>query len=1058
MRRIAILLIITCCLPPHFVSADDTTTWDFFERHPQLQGWFPFGIYAGGGTRLYAPGTTQKERSEWLIELQALQGCNVIWGQHPTTRNIARNADDEPVGWNAFGEWFYGINLPEHEIRIWPSLSHWLRYRNPVWGDLTRNEPLPSTAELAKSAEVLAPVLDFARRMYHEYPHTIVGYITDDEPHAVASAVAAQRLVETVAGAPAMTCKPSWGGFQSFAAHMQPMTGDFYVTQDGGNHSWKIAEYMTWLRENLPQRVFYFLPLASAYQAHEQTLPDLKDSRPTAADMRMQFWMSFAGGCKGYFYYHLLYDPFWMRGEDNLLNLVLEPNGDLWGEVGRLSKVATTIGPFLLPCRPLNSDGIAVDCGDVHFIEYRGPALGVGLLQDIVHPTRHFIVPWNNDVRGPQKGVLHLPDDLLDERQVYDMLTLNKVAVPNGTLSVSLAPGSGHVFMVGTAEDFAVCADIVRKARVRHPRVVSRIRRKLLARQPGADTTAVDTLIEQAKAAETARDWTAAEAAYRNAIAAVDDAEKNMPRLIATRRTLDQLAATLSDTDDLLRTHWRVLDLDKGSRSLHTNHYRNPRVGDEIRRFMVLVGQYLSSRIAERNGERIYEHLLLDRATILVEQAQANRKAVQEALDKALTEKRRPIRVAVFTPDRHEVEYNLNFAWIYKHALARWFVPDAQGIRRDRQGKAWDPSDWDVTWAQQLLFSTGKARLSPALSSHAGDLAEFVRNGGGLVLTGVAGLLAQELEIETVTPDRVRESSTYKQGLSIGLSPAPGMAEHPALASLDGDFAYTNASFPGHDFFAEVAWEDSRPSGRVVAIEYDQLFGPIGTYAAMVEYSLGKGKVMLCGGRAVDLTPGNPFGIPGVRRPAELQANLRRVLLDTFTYAADDQTYLPDAADIAAAIPSERPFVLPIENWKFRLDPERVGVDQGWMRPDIHDDKWDSIRIGANWESQGYDYNGVAWYRQRVKLHNRPGQRTMLHFGAVDEQATVFIDGKRVGHNQGEPEGWEAWDQPFAMDITPFLTDDDREHLLVIRVLDHSSAGGIWKPVFVRYEKMTRDK
>ena len=1046
------LLCLGCCLLAAVVSADDASIWEFYQRNPQFQGWFPFGIYAGGATNLLSPGTTKQERSEWMVDLQALQGCNVIWGQSPTRHNIATDGAGNPIDWNAFGKWFYGTSLPEREMRIWPSLVHWLRYSLPVWGDLQRMAPLPTDAELLAKAEALAPVLDFARRMRAEYPDTVVGYIIDDEPHMLAASVAAQRLLRDRAGVPAMTCKPSWGGFQSFVGHMQPMTGDFYVTQDGGDNSWEIAERMTWIRKNLPQRVFHFLPLASAYRgAHEQTLPGLRDSRPSTEDLRMQFWMSLAGGCKGYYYYHLVYNTWWARGEDNLLNLVLEPNGGLWPELKRLAAVATTVGPCLVPCRSLDPVDIGIDCGSVRFIEYQGPAIGVGLLQDIPRPKRHFVVPWNNDLRAKQTGILTLPPELLAGRLVYDLHDLREVALRDSGFTVSLEPGGGRVFLLGTAEDFADCAETICQARVRQPRVTARIRRRLLARQPGARTTSVDAFIAEAQVAEKAKDWDTARARYGAAVNAVDEQEKSVRHLLETRRQLDQLAAVLSITDDLLRTHAKVLDINSGARSLQAHHYQNPRVGPSIREFVVLVGQYLDSRIAERKGE-LDGQLLRDRATVLTQQAEANRKRIRAAINAALSEKRLPLRIACFTPDRYVVEYNMNVAWLHKNATTGWFVPDPDGIWRDRQGKAWKAGEWDVVWVQQLLFADPTAtRLLPALSAQQNVLTDFVRNGGGLLLTGVAGLLAQELGAETVLPDRVRENSPYAQSLTVGLASAPGMAKHPILASLHGKFVYTNASFPDRDYFAEVAWEERQPTGRVIATEYDQLFGPIGTYAAIVEYALGKGKILVAGGRACDLTPGHPYGLKDMR-PGNLRANLRAVIRDALVYAASAERFTPDpAAVVAAGTPRERPQCLPLADWEFRLDPEKVGEKQKWMAPKPAGD-WKTISIGANWESQGYDYNGVAWYRRTVSLRNRPGKHTILHFGAVDEQATVYIDGKRVGHNQGGPEGWEAWDQPFAMDITGFLTDADATHLLAVRVFDISSAGGIWKPVWLEYE------
>ncbi|HIE52044.1 MAG TPA: DUF4838 domain-containing protein, partial [Armatimonadetes bacterium] len=59
--------------------------------------------------------------------------------------------------------------------------------------------------------------------------------------------------------------------------------------------------------------------------------------------------------------------------------------------------------------------------------------------------------------------------------------------------------------------------------------------------------------------------------------------------------------------------------------------------------------------------------------------------------------------------------------------------------------------------------------------------------------------------------------------------------------------------------------------------------------------------------------------------------------------------------------------------WKFHLDPEDVGVQEGWFREDWDDSDWTNIEAGRPWEDQGYpDYDGFAWYRRQVELPTAP--------------------------------------------------------------------------------------
>ncbi len=90
----------------------------------------------------------------------------------------------------------------------------------------------------------------------------------------------------------------------------------------------------------------------------------------------------------------------------------------------------------------------------------------------------------------------------------------------------------------------------------------------------------------------------------------------------------------------------------------------------------------------------------------------------------------------------------------------------------------------------------------------------------------------------------------------------------------------------------------------------------------------------------------------------------------------------------------------------------------------------------------------VLHYRLLFAAEARPGRRTMLHFGAVDQSCRVLVDGVEVATHVG---GY----LPFSADITEAL-GDAREHTLVVIVRDASDTshhsvgkqrlkrGGIW--------------
>lgn len=76
----------------------------------------------------------------------------------------------------------------------------------------------------------------------------------------------------------------------------------------------------------------------------------------------------------------------------------------------------------------------------------------------------------------------------------------------------------------------------------------------------------------------------------------------------------------------------------------------------------------------------------------------------------------------------------------------------------------------------------------------------------------------------------------------------------------------------------------------------------------------------------------------------------------------------------------------------------------------------------------------VLWYRRTFNKPALSGGRLLLHFGAVDWLAQVWVNGKPFGEHHG---GYD----PFSLDITDALSDG-KEQVLVVRVWDPTDAGG----------------
>jgi len=101
--------------------------------------------------------------------------------------------------------------------------------------------------------------------------------------------------------------------------------------------------------------------------------------------------------------------------------------------------------------------------------------------------------------------------------------------------------------------------------------------------------------------------------------------------------------------------------------------------------------------------------------------------------------------------------------------------------------------------------------------------------------------------------------------------------------------------------------------------------------------------------------------------------------------------------------------------WQFRFDPEDRGLkDQWWTTSE----GWDRrIVVPFCWESRASgvaDTTGqkIGWYRRELVVPQAwRGRRVWIRFGAVDHEATVWVNGAEVGRHEG---GFT----PFEFDVT----------------------------------------
>jgi len=116
--------------------------------------------------------------------------------------------------------------------------------------------------------------------------------------------------------------------------------------------------------------------------------------------------------------------------------------------------------------------------------------------------------------------------------------------------------------------------------------------------------------------------------------------------------------------------------------------------------------------------------------------------------------------------------------------------------------------------------------------------------------------------------------------------------------------------------------------------------------------------------------------------------------------------------------------------WDFGLDTSNEGLDQKWFQSPALPEK---IQVPFAYQSKlsqvrDKSQSDWCWYHRKFALPpEMRGKEIILHFGAVDYQCWVYLNGKLVGTHEG---GHTA----FSFDITPYLAGGDES--LTLRVYD----------------------
>ena len=144
------------------------------------------------------------------------------------------------------------------------------------------------------------------------------------------------------------------------------------------------------------------------------------------------------------------------------------------------------------------------------------------------------------------------------------------------------------------------------------------------------------------------------------------------------------------------------------------------------------------------------------------------------------------------------------------------------------------------------------------------------------------------------------------------------------------------------------------------------------------------------------------------------------MLIDDLALAPNPQFARPNRIDLNG-------------EWRFAYDDDNTGLRDRWYE---HPEQFSQI-ITVPYPPESplsgigeRGYHATLWYARQFSVDEAAsGERQLLNFGAVDFEASVWVDGQLAGTHTGGH-------TPFQFDITDLLRNDAELHWIVVRAHD----------------------
>ncbi|TSB45479.1 glycoside hydrolase family 2 protein [Alkalicoccobacillus porphyridii] len=119
--------------------------------------------------------------------------------------------------------------------------------------------------------------------------------------------------------------------------------------------------------------------------------------------------------------------------------------------------------------------------------------------------------------------------------------------------------------------------------------------------------------------------------------------------------------------------------------------------------------------------------------------------------------------------------------------------------------------------------------------------------------------------------------------------------------------------------------------------------------------------------------------------------------------------------------------------WEFDYDDNGIGSKEKWYQDHSFSQR---IHVPFSYQSAlsgigDTTFHDLVWYRRKLSLQKNSDSTYILHFGAVDYESRVWVNGELAGYHEGGH-------TPFSYDVTSLLHSGENQ--IVVQAFDASTA------------------